>query len=72
MVGAVKMKEQCLRGNYNLFHFAFSLWFIAEILFNTTLGDAVPINLDYISAQMDYAVFLLLLIQIIFFRNTPL
>lgn len=69
MVGAVKMKKPCLIRKYNLFHFAFALWFIAEILFNTTLGDVVPVNLDYISGRMDYAVFLLLQIQIIFFQE---
>lgn len=63
------MKDRCLKGKDRLFHFAFAVWFIAEILFNTTLGDVLPVNLDWISGGMDYAVFLLLLIQIIFFQE---
>lgn len=60
------MKERCLSGKYSLFHFAYALWLIAETVFNTTLGDVVPFDLDYISSRMDYVVFLLLLIQIVF------
>lgn len=63
------MRERYLKGNYNLFYFAFAIWFIAEILFNTTLGDVLPISLDDISSKMDYFVFLLLLIQIVFFQE---
>lgn len=63
------MKEQYLKGKYNLFLFAFAIWFIAEILFNTTLDDLVPFDLDRISSVIDCAIFLLLLIQIVFFQE---
>lgn len=69
MVGVAIMKEQYLKGKCNLFLFAFAIWFIAEILFNTTLDDVVPFNLEKMSGVIDCAIFLLLLIQIVFFQE---
>ncbi len=68
MAGAVKMNERYREGAFSLFPLSFALWFIAEILFNTTLGDVLPVNFERISGMMDYTVFFLLLIQIVFFQ----
>lgn len=63
------MNERYRDGACSLFPLAFALWFIAEILFNTTLEEIIPVNLDQISSMMDYVVFFLLLIQIVFFQT---
>ena len=68
MAGAIKMNERYWGEPHSLFSLSFAVWFIAEILFNTTLGDVLPVNLDRISSMMDCIVFLLLLIQIVFFQ----
>lgn len=63
------MRERYLKGKHSLFLFIFTIWFIAEILFNTTLDEVVPFDLDRVSSVIDYAIFLLLLIQIVFFQE---
>lgn len=64
------MNELHLRkAEYNLFPFAFAVWFIAEILFNTTLDEILPFNLEMISGITDCSIFLLLLIQIFLFQE---
>lgn len=62
------MNKQYQSRTCGLFPLSFALWFTAEILFNTTLGEVLPVDLEQISNITDHAVFLLLLIQIMFFQ----
>lgn len=57
------------KGKSSLFLFAFAIWFIAEIILNTTLDEVAFFDLNRISNVIDYAIFLLLLIQIVFFQE---
>lgn len=64
-----------IRGKYVIvlndtyIYFVFALWYITEIIFNTSAKTIFGIDMQIINNSMSYVMFILLMVQILFFQK---